>query len=152
MRKATIAVLAAALVLAVAAAPAFATNGYFAHGYGTPYKAMAGAGAALHLNTLAPATNPAAMAFLGPRFDVSIALFNPNRFYTVTGNPSGYPGTFGLTPGQVESDSRYFPVPALGAQLEGRAERGLRPRPLRQRRHEHRLAHRHLLRGQRPPA
>jgi long-chain fatty acid transport protein len=115
MRKATIAVLAAALVLAVSAAPAFATNGYFAHGYGTPYKAMAGAGAALHLNSLAPATNPAAMAFLGPRFDASISLFNPNRFYTVTGNPSGYPGTFGLTPGQVESGSRYFPVPALGA-------------------------------------
>jgi long-chain fatty acid transport protein len=115
MRKATTAALAAALVLAFAAAPAFATNGYFAHGYGTHYKAMAGAGAALHLNSLAPATNPAAMAFLGPRWDASLSLFNPNRSYTVTGNPSGFPGTFGLTPGTVESDSRYFPVPALGA-------------------------------------
>ena len=115
MRKATIAVLAAALVLAVAAAPAFATNGYFSHGYGTHYKGLAGAGAALHLNSLAPATNPAAMAFLGPRFDASLGLFNPNRFYSVTGNPSGYPGTFGLTPGEVESDSRYFPIPGLGA-------------------------------------
>ena len=38
MRKATIAALAAALVLAFAATPAFATNGYFAHGYGTHYK------------------------------------------------------------------------------------------------------------------
>ena len=93
----------------------FATNGYFSHGYGTHYKAMAGAGAALHLDSLAPATNPAAMAFLDPRFDASLALFNPNRSYTVTGNPSGYPGTFGLTPGGVESDSRYFPLPALGA-------------------------------------
>ena len=99
MRKATTAALAAALVLAFAAAPAFASNGYFAHGYGTHYKGMAGAGAALHLDSLAPATNPAAAAFLGPRIDASIALFNPNRFYTVTGNPSGYPGTFGLTPG-----------------------------------------------------
>ncbi len=115
MRKATIAVLAAALVPAFAAAPVFATNGYFSHGYGTHYKAMAGAGAALHLDSLAPATNPAAMAFLDPRFDASLALFNPNRSYTVTGNPSGYPGTFGLTPGGVESDSRYFPLPALGA-------------------------------------
>ena len=115
MRKATIAVLAAALVLAALASPAFATNGYFSHGYGTHYKGMAGAGAALHLNSLAPATNPAAMAFLGHRYDASLALFNPNRFYTVTGNPSGFPGTFGLTPGEVESDSKYFPVPAFGA-------------------------------------
>jgi long-chain fatty acid transport protein len=115
MRKATVAALAMVLVLAVAAAPAFATNGYFSHGYGTHYKGMAGAGAALHLSSLAPATNPAAMAFLSPRWDASIALFNPNRFYTVTGTPSGFPGTFGLTPGEVESDSRYFPIPALGA-------------------------------------
>jgi long-chain fatty acid transport protein len=115
MRKATIVAVAAALMLAVAAAPAFATNGYFSAGYGTRYKGMAGAGAALHLDTLAPATNPAAMAFLGPRFDASLGLFNPNRSYTVTGNPSGYPGTFGLTPGEVESDSRYFPMPGLGA-------------------------------------
>jgi long-chain fatty acid transport protein len=115
MRKATIVAVAAALVLAAFAAPAFATNGYFSHGYGTQYKGMAGAGAALHLNSLAPATNPAAMAFLGPRWDASLALFNPNRSYTVTGGPSGYPGTFGLTPGEVESDSRYFPIPGLGA-------------------------------------
>ena len=114
MRNVTIAAPAAALVLAFAAAPAFASNGYFAHGYGTHYKGMAGAGAALHLDSLAPATNPAAAAFLGPRIDASIALFNPNRFYTVTGSPSGFPGTFGLTPGEVESDSRYFPVPAFG--------------------------------------
>ncbi len=106
---------ALALVLTVAAAPASATNGYFSHGYGTHYKGMAGAGAALHLNSLAPATNPAALAFLGPRWDASFALFNPNRSYSVNGNPSGFPGTFGLTPGTVESDSRYFPVPALGA-------------------------------------
>jgi len=114
MRKTMIAALAVALVLAFAATPAFATNGYFAHGYGTHYKAMAGAGAALPLDSLAPATNPAAMAFLGPRWDASLSLFNPNRSYTVIGNPSGFPGTFGLVPGTVESDSRYFPVPALG--------------------------------------
>jgi long-chain fatty acid transport protein len=53
-------VLAAASALAVAAAPAQATNGDFAHGQGTHYKAMAGAGVALHLDSLAPATNPAA--------------------------------------------------------------------------------------------
>jgi long-chain fatty acid transport protein len=115
MRQAKVVASAAALALAFAAAPAFATNGYFSAGYGTHYKGIAGAGAALHLNTLAPATNPAAMAFLGSRYDASIALFNPNRSYTVAGNPSGFPGTFGLTPGEVESDSRYFPIPGFGA-------------------------------------
>jgi long-chain fatty acid transport protein len=115
MRLATAAAIPAALVTALAAAPALATHGYFSNGYGTHYKGMGGAGVALHLDTLAPATNPAAMAFLGSRFDASIAVFNPNRSYDVIGNPSGYPGTFGLAPGKVESDSRYFPVPAFGA-------------------------------------
>jgi long-chain fatty acid transport protein len=108
----------ACLALAVSAAPAFATNGYFAHGYGTHYKGMAGAGAALSLNTLGPATNPAAAAFLGSRWDLGVGVFNPNRFYDVIGNPSGFPGTFGLTPGRVESDSRYFPIPHLGANFQ----------------------------------
>ena len=140
MRKATIAVLAAALVLAVAARPAFATNGYFSHGYGTHYKGMAGAGAALHLNSLAPATNPAAMAFLGPRFDISIALFNPNRFYNVTGNPSGLPGHLRPDPGRGGEREPVLPRSRARRELEGRRERGVRPRPLRQRRDEHQLA------------
>ena len=37
MRKATIAAFALAFGLAFSASPAFATNGYFAHGYGTHY-------------------------------------------------------------------------------------------------------------------
>ncbi len=115
MRKAMLSAFAAAAVLAIAASPASATNGYFSHGYGTPYKAMAGAGVALPLNSLGPASNPAAIAFLDNRWDASLSIFNPNRTYTVTGTPSGYPGTFGLVPGEVESDSRYFPMPALGA-------------------------------------
>ena len=115
MRTTITGAVAAATLVALAAAPASATNGYFSHGYGTAYKGMAGAGAALSLDSLAPATNPAALAFLDERWDASLALFNPNRSYTVNGNPSGYPGTFGLTPGTVDSDSRYFPMPALGA-------------------------------------
>ena len=35
----------------VAAIPAWATDGYFANGYGTSYKAMAGAGVALSLRS-----------------------------------------------------------------------------------------------------
>ncbi len=105
-----------ALVLAgaLAAAPALATDGYFQLGYGTPYVGMGGAGVALSLNTMAPATNPAANAFVFG-YDVDMALFNPNREFTVTGSPSGFPGTFGLAPGNVKSGTSLFVVPGLGA-------------------------------------
>src|SRR5690348_16803985 len=106
----TAALLAAALGLP---ATAWSTNGYFANGYGTEYKGMAGAGSALAMGALAGATNPAAVAFVGGRNQVALALFNPNRDYTVTGNPSGYPGTFGLAPGKVASGSEVFPIPSL---------------------------------------
>lgn len=118
MRRFTIAAGALILGLAVGAAPAHATNGYFAHGYGTHYSGMAGAGAALSLNTMASATNPAALAFLGKRVDIGVAVFKPNRSYAVTGNPSGFPGTFGLTPGSWESDNTTFFIPSLGANFK----------------------------------
>ena len=92
-----------------------ATNGYFAHGYGTFYKALAGAGDAKPFNTLAPSTNPAAMVYVGKRYDLGVSMFTPDRQYTVTGNPSGFPGTFGLAPGTVESGSPLFAIPGFGA-------------------------------------
>lgn len=110
-RTSRIASLASILV----ASAALATDGYFANGYGTSCKAMAGACVALHLSTLAPATNPAAIAFLGGRYDISIDYFRPDRDYDVVGNPSGQPGTFGLAPGDVSSDSLNFVIPAIGA-------------------------------------
>ncbi len=107
--------LAIVFTIAIGAATsALATDGYFQLGYGTPYVGMGGAGVALSLNTMAPATNPAADAFvLG--YDVNFGFFNPNRQFTVTGNPSGYPGTFGLQPGTVKSGDSLFLVPGLGA-------------------------------------
>jgi long-chain fatty acid transport protein len=106
--------LVAAALIGFAPA-AFATNGYFSHGYGTKQKGMAGAGVAMPLNALGSATNPATLAFVGKRYEIGIGAFNPNRDYTVTGNPSGFPGTFGLTPGTVESESTWFPIPHFGA-------------------------------------
>jgi long-chain fatty acid transport protein len=102
-------------VISISAARSSATEGYFANGYGTNYKAMGGAGVALHLGAQAPATNPAAMAFLGQRYDLGLEVFNPNRQFSVAGSPSGYPGTFGLAPGTVASGSRYFPMPSAAA-------------------------------------
>lgn len=105
--------LVAALALVVAPA-AFATNGYFMHGVGTASKAMAGASTAFPQEALDVETNPALGVFLDRGHSFSMAMFSPDRQYTISGNPSGYPQTFGLTPGTVESKSNYFPMPAAG--------------------------------------
>jgi long-chain fatty acid transport protein len=110
-------IFATVVISAFLISTAFATNGYFSHGYGTQYKSLAGAGVGLSLNSLGAATNPASIASLGPRVDVGASMFNPNRSYTVTGNPSGYPGTFGLAPGTVESGTTSFIVPSAGVNL-----------------------------------
>lgn len=94
---------------------AMATNGYFAHGYGTKSKGLAGGGVALSQDAMAAATNPAGMVTVGNRMDIGAALFSPSpRDYTVTGAPSGFPGTFGLTPGTYESDNDMFLIPHFG--------------------------------------
>jgi long-chain fatty acid transport protein len=111
--KSIIAVSVAAAVLS--AAPAFATNGYFSHGYSTKEKGLAGAGAAYSQDALANATNPAGMVFVGDRMDVGLQLFSPSpRSYTVSGAPSGFPGTFGLAPESVDSENDYFLIPSFG--------------------------------------
>ena len=107
----TAAVVAAGLL---AANDANATNGYFSHGYSVKNKALAGAGVALPLDAMGAATNPGLITEVGNRLDVGLSVFNPNRDYTITGNPSGFPGTFGLTPGKVESDSEFFFIPSIG--------------------------------------
>lgn len=101
------------LVILAVGAPLFATNGYFTHGQGTTNKALGGAGAALPQDPLATMANPAGLAFLPNEYFLSLSLFNPNRSYNIKGNPSGYQGTFGLTPGEVSSESEYFLMPSL---------------------------------------
>ena len=108
-------VLVLLIVLLFGSTAAYATNGYFAHGYGVNDQALGGAGVALPQDTLDAAVNPANMVFNGKRYDLGIAFFNPNRQYTVNGNPSGVPGTFGLAPGKVQSDEKWFIIPSFGA-------------------------------------
>src|SRR5512139_3744176 len=106
----------ATLALAMCVVPAaFATNGYFVHGQGTISKSMAGAGVALPQEALDASTNPAAAAFVNAGYSAGVALFSPDRHYTVSGTPSGYPQTFGLTPGTVTSKSNYFPMPSIAS-------------------------------------
>ncbi|MGZ5433921.1 MAG: OmpP1/FadL family transporter [Thermoanaerobaculia bacterium] len=103
-----------ALLLLFVAPAALATNGYFMHGQGTLSKGMAGAGVAFPREALDLANNPAAAALLDGGYSVELSLFSPDRQYTIEGAPSGQPQTFGLTPGTISSDSKYFPMPALG--------------------------------------
>ncbi len=91
-----------------------ATDGYFGVGYGALNKGLAGAGTAWYKNGLING-NPAGNVFLGKQINLGVGVFNPNRQYTITGNPSGMPGTFGLMPGTIESDSKIFFVPNVGA-------------------------------------
>ncbi|MFC1492608.1 OmpP1/FadL family transporter [candidate division KSB1 bacterium] len=103
------------LITAIFSISAFATDGYFSHGYGTKNKSMGGIGVAMPLGPMAPAANPASLFFLDNSYEISIALFSPFRDYTITGNPSGYPNTFPLTPGKIESDSKFFIIPSFSA-------------------------------------
>lgn len=91
-----------------------ATDGYFGLGYGSQNKGLAGAGIAWYKNSLMNG-NPAGKVFLGKQYQVGVGFFNPNRQYTVTGAPSMMPGTMGLMPGTVESDSKLFIMPSIGA-------------------------------------
>ena len=98
---------------ALAAPSAYATNGYFGHGYSTAEKGLAGAGVAYSHDALASATNPAGLVKVGARLDVGAALFNPNRQYSVEGPPSGTLGSFPLGEGTFESDHTLFLIPHI---------------------------------------
>jgi len=111
--------IALSISSALAAPSAFATNGYFAHGYSTTEKSLAGAGVAYSQDAMAIANNPAGIAGMGERLDVGAALFNPNRSFTTTGGSSATDGcspqgcNFRIGPNSVESDSNLFFIPHI---------------------------------------
>ncbi len=103
-----------AVTLTALSVPAHATNGYFAHGYGTKNSAMAGAGVALPQDAMAAATNPAGMAVVGNRTDFGAAIFSPNRNYSATGITGGLGAVGATSGGTVDSDNEYFLIPHFG--------------------------------------
>lgn len=109
-------VLALAVAAAVAAPSAWATNGYFAHGYSLKEKALAGAGAAMAQDSLAAATNPAGMVMVGDRMDLGASLFSPSpRNYTASLPAVGPPFFAANGNGtEVESDNDFFIIPHFG--------------------------------------
>jgi long-chain fatty acid transport protein len=86
--------LAAATAAALAPLAAHATTGYFAHGYGIKAKATGGVGIALPQDSLAAASNPAGMAWIGNRADLGVEWFMPDRSAEIAGNGFGMSGTY----------------------------------------------------------
>jgi long-chain fatty acid transport protein len=99
--------------LAVAAAQAHATAGFFQLGYGIKAKGMAGAGIAFPQDALAPATNPAGVVRLGNSIHVGLERFRAQRGSEIVGNT--YPVNGGLDGDRDASDPPAFWVPEAGA-------------------------------------
>ena len=99
-------------VAAACCAPAFAfaTNGYFSHGYGMKAKGMAGAATATAEDAFGGAVNPAKMVFVGNRIDFGAELFSPRRSVSRQGS-AGFGGIYNDS---VDSDSHYFIIPEFG--------------------------------------
>lgn len=106
-----------AVAAAVAAAFPFAacaTNGYFQHGVGMKASGMGGAGIAYAQDAIAPATNPAGIAFVGGRIDFGLTWFRPSRSATISGIPvfgPPFPDFNGTFDGDDKQD---FFIPEFG--------------------------------------
>lgn len=97
--------LAAAIL---ASAPALATNGYFAHGYGMKAIGMGGVSTALAQDAMGGAYNPAAMVWAGSRLDLGVNVFRPIRSSDRTG--AGFP----TLNGETDSSRETFFIPEFG--------------------------------------
>ncbi|MBT5231559.1 MAG: hypothetical protein HOM11_14945 [Methylococcales bacterium] len=109
-------ILMAAIAASLFSSTAFATNGMFAHGYGTKNKSLAGAGvAATNQGAMSSANNPASMAFVGNEWEAGAELFAPRRSYENTAG-AGFPnGGAGV---KVESDNDWFIIPSFGYSMD----------------------------------
>lgn len=86
-----------------------ATTGYFALGYGPKSTGMAGATVAAPQDAMAGAINPAGMALVGKRVDLSLRAFNPQRDASL--DPRVVGGQFKV---EDKSDKTWFFIPGAG--------------------------------------
>lgn len=103
--------IAALIAVAGLSTSAFATNGYFSHGFGMKAKGMAGVGIALPQDALAAATNPAGITEIGDRLDVGVDYFMPRRSANVSGNAFGFGSFDGSWDGNGQKN---FLIPEFG--------------------------------------
>jgi long-chain fatty acid transport protein len=108
MRK--LAGVLAVLCLAVAS-PASATNGMRMPGFGPVQNSMGGVGVGATLDSAALVSNPAGLADLDPRIDVSLTLFMPKVSYDATGIAPPLVANPGVT---IDSDRGPSPIPFVG--------------------------------------
>ena len=103
---------------------AHATNGYSPTGFGAANKGLAGAGVAFPQDTLAGATNPAGMVFVGDRVDVGASVFHPSRGFKADNNAGPPPN---VPPGDYDSDKEWFLIPTAGwnRQIDERSSIGV---------------------------
>ena len=103
------------VLLLLSSAPALATDGYFAHGYGVKSQGMGGVGIALPQDALAAAINPAGMGLIGNRVDAGVTWFRPQRESEIKGNNT----PFGSFDGKYDAnDSENFIIPEIGANYD----------------------------------
>jgi long-chain fatty acid transport protein len=111
------AIIASTLIVGVA----HATNGYLTAGTGINSDGMAGAGSADPSEIMLMATNPAALALVGQRVELGLALFSPDRSYSTSPSlANGNGGAFTIGPNDITSGDRLFPIPyfAMNWQLD----------------------------------
>lgn len=116
------AAVAAALAVPVTA---FATTaGYFMLGFSSKNDGLAGAGVALPEDSMAQATNPAGISFVGNRFDIGASGFWPSRGFSNTGT-SPFPEPSGCV--ECGSSTNFFLLPHMGLTyaLDGRNSVGV---------------------------
>lgn len=88
---------------------ATATTGYFALGYGAKAMGLAGAVVSNPQDSIAASTNPAGMALVGERADLSLRFFSPIREAEISTSALG--ATFDV---EAKSRRNMFLIPNLG--------------------------------------
>lgn len=107
-------VIAAALVATGIGLPsaAFATDGYFAHGYGMKALGRGGAAIAMTDDSFGGANNPGNMVWVGKRFDIGLQWFRPDREASRVGSTGlGFGNVDGSASGN--GDKSFF-IPEAG--------------------------------------
>lgn len=101
---------------------AWATDGYFPHGFGMKSKGMGGAAVAVTDNAFAGINNPAASVWAGNRAEIGVDVFSPQRSAARSA-----PGFGGMLEGDVKSDGSAFAIPefAYNSKIDDRRSWGV---------------------------
>jgi long-chain fatty acid transport protein len=119
-------VVAAALAAAgvIGSQTAWATDGYFQHGYGMKSKGRGGASTAMTTDAYGGASNPATMVFVGNRVEVGLDWFRPNRSARREGSAGGTGFLDGSANGN-ESENFFIPEFAFNYMLQPKLSLGV---------------------------